>query len=144
MKPIAITENHLYKKAYVGGKKAGGRFSVIYVLKDKKAYKLKKENPKKQYINRIGISVSKKIGGAVQRNRAKRVIRAAFARIEKEYGLRKGFLIVISAREAATEVKSTEIFGEMKKQLERLEMLATIAPLTDENAAAAAETDGKA
>ena len=74
MKNIASTENHLYKKAYAGGKKAGGKLTVVYVLKDKKAYVLKKANPQKEYINRIGITVSKKIGGAVQRNRAKRVV----------------------------------------------------------------------
>lgn len=143
MKPIAITENHLYKKAYVGGKKAGGRFSVIYVLKDKKAYKLKKDNPQKQYINRVGISVSKKIGGAVQRNRAKRVIRAAFAQIEKEFGVKKGFLIVISAREAATEVKTAEVYGEMKKQLQRLEMISISEPVTEETEKTPIKNEGE-
>ena len=124
MKKIAIRENHLYKKVYIGGKKAGGRFTVIYVLKDKKAYMLRKANPQKEYINRIGLTVSKKIGGAVQRNRAKRVIRAAFDMLEKERPIKKGYLIVISAREAATEVKSTEILAEMRKQISRLGMYA--------------------
>lgn len=122
MKPIAIKENHLYKKAYVGGKKAGGRYTFIYVLKDKKAFYLKKANPQKQYVNRLGIAVSRKIGGAVQRNRAKRVIRAAYASLCAESPLKKGFLIVISAREAATVAKSTEILAEMNKQMARLEM----------------------
>ncbi len=124
MKKIAIRENHLYKKVYIGGKKAGGRFTVIYVLKDKKAYMLRKANPQKEYINRIGLTVSKKIGGAVQRNRAKRVIRAAFDMLEKERPIKKGYLIVISAREAATEVKSTEILAEMRKQISRLGLYA--------------------
>ncbi len=122
MKNTAITENHLYKKAYLGGKKSVGRYTVIYVLRDKKAYRLKKEHPQKVFINRIGIAVSKKIGGAVQRNRAKRVIRAAFAGAERALVLRKGFLIVISAREAATVAKSTEIYEEMLKQLTELGM----------------------
>ena len=122
MKPIAIKENHLYKKAYAGGKKAGGRYTYIYVLKDKKAFFLKKSNPQKQYVNRLGLAVSKKIGGAVQRNRAKRVIRAAYAALCTESPLKKGFLIVISAREAATVAKSTEILAEMKKQMSRLGM----------------------
>ena len=122
MKNIAITENHLYKKAYVGGKKAGGRFAVVYVLKDKKAFVLKKANPQKEYVNRIGLTVSKKIGGAVQRNRAKRVIRAALAEIQRTRPMKKGYLIVISAREAATEAKSTEICEEMLRQFEKLDM----------------------
>ena len=36
MKNIAIRENHLYKKTYLSGAKAGGRYTSIYVLKDKK------------------------------------------------------------------------------------------------------------
>ena len=122
MKNIAIRENHLYKKTYQSGVKAAGKHTVIYVLKDKKAYLLKKQNPQKEYVNRIGLTVSKKLGGAVQRNRAKRVIRAALAEYQKRFELKKGYLVVIIAREAATEVKSTEVFEEMKKQFERLNM----------------------
>ena len=106
----------------MGGAKAAGKYTVIYVLKDKKAYLLKKQNPQKEYVNRIGLAVSKKIGGAVQRNRVKRVIRAALAEYQKRFELKKGYLVVIIAREAATEVKSTEVFEEMKKQFERLNM----------------------
>lgn len=124
MKPIAIRENHLYKKVYAGGRKAGGRYTVIYVLKDKKAYLLKKSHPEKKLINRIGITVSKKIGGAVQRNRAKRVIRAAFSALCGEREIKKGFLVVICAREDATKAKSTDVLCEMRSQLQRLEMYA--------------------
>ena len=120
MKNIAITENHLYKKVYLGGAKAGGRYTVIYVLKDKKAYALKKANPLKENVNRIGLTVSKKIGKANKRNRAKRVMRAAFSMIEKEYAVKKGNLIVICAREEAVLAKSTDLYKEMKKQLQKL------------------------
>lgn len=122
MKNIAITENHLYKKTYLGGAKAAGKYTVIYVLKDKKAYLLKKQNLLKEYVNRIGLTVSKKIGGAVQRNRAKRVIRAALAEYEKSFGLKKGYLIVIAARDEAVNATSTDIYEEMIKQFSRLNM----------------------
>ena len=46
MKNIAITENHLYKKTYVGGKKTGGKYTAVYILKDRKAFALKKANLK--------------------------------------------------------------------------------------------------
>ena len=120
MKEIAIRENHLYKKTYLRGKKAAGKYSVIYVLKDLKAYKLRKENPKKEYVNRIGLTVTKKMGGAVVRNRIKRVLRAAFRAVEKEHGLRKGFLVVISSREAASRASSEQIRAEMVTQLQKL------------------------
>ena len=123
MKEIAIRENHLYKKTYLGGKKAAGKYSVIYVLKDLKAYKLRKENPKKEYVNRVGLTVTKKMGGAVVRNRIKRVLRAAFRAVEKEYGLKKGFLIVISSREAASRASSEQIRNEMIIQLQKLGLI---------------------
>ena len=123
MKNIAIRENHLYKKVYVKGKKAYGKYTVIYVLKDIKAYKLKKENPQKKYINRIGLTVTKKLGKAVVRNRVKRIIRAARHCVEKNYEIKKGNLIVISAREDAAAAKSTELYSEMIKQLLRLALI---------------------
>ena len=124
MKNIAIKENHLYKKTYDGGSKAGGRYAVVYCLKDKKAYLLKKQHPDKVFVNRIGLTVSKKLGGAVQRNRVKRIIRAAFAECERELDIKKGYLIVIAAREAAVQAKSGEVACEMKKQLIRLGLAA--------------------
>ena len=80
MKFTAIRENHLFAKAYRGGKKASCRTCSVYILKDRHAHRIMKARPDKQYINRIGISASKKIGGAVQRSRAKRVIREALRR----------------------------------------------------------------
>lgn len=123
MKEIAIRENHLYKKTYAGGKKALGKYSVIYVLKDLKAYKLRKANPKKTSVNRVGLTVTKKMGGAVVRNRIKRVLRAAFRAVEKEYCLKKGYLIVISSREAASRASSEQIRVEMKDQFLKLGLI---------------------
>ncbi len=123
MKNIAIRENHLYKKVYIKGNKAYGKYTVIYVLKDLKSYKLKKENPRKEYVNRIGLAVTKKIGGAVTRNRVKRIIRAALHETEKSYSLKKGNLIVISARQDAVQAKSTDIYAEMVKQLSKLSLI---------------------
>ncbi len=120
MKEIAIRENHLYKKTYLGGKKAAGRYSVIYVLNDLKAHKLRKENPKKEFVNRIGLTVTKKMGCAVVRNRIKRVLRAAFRAVEKEYGLKKGFLVVISSKGAASQASSEDIKKDMIIQFQKL------------------------
>ncbi len=120
MKNIAVTENHLYKKVYAGGKKAFGKYTVVYVLKDLKAKRLKKENPQKRFVNRVGLTVSKKLGRAVQRNRVKRIIRAAFAQIEKETPLKKGNLIIIAGREPSVDAKSSELYSEMKEQFKKL------------------------
>lgn len=130
MKETAIRENHLYNKAYTRGKKAVGRYVAVYVLKDLAAKRLKKANPQGEYINRLGITVSKKIGGAVQRNRAKRIIRAAY-RVHVDR-LRRGNLIVISARAAISGKKSGDIEVELLKAFRELGLMAEIPPKTEE------------
>lgn len=121
MKNIAIKENHLYQKAYRQGKRAVGKTVAVYVLRDYGANRLKKENPEKQFVNRLGLSVSKKIGSAVERNRAKRVMRAAYDTVKPR--LRTGFLIVICAREAIDGKKSTAVAYELENAFRSLNML---------------------
>ena len=121
MKFPAIKEHHLYNKAYRAGKHFFGRYICVYVLKDTHARLLQKSHPQRLIVNRFGISVSKKIGTAVKRNRAKRIIRAAYAPLEDK--LLKGFLIVISAKPEISGRKSPEIEGELRYAMKKLEML---------------------
>lgn len=123
MKLTAIKENHLYRKTYQGGKRAAAASLCVYVLRDRKSNILKKANPEKKAINRVGIAASKKIGGAVERNRAKRVIREAYRLIDASIGVKKGYLIVIAARESATVVKMQDAMRDMQYCLRRLDML---------------------
>ena len=123
MKFKAIRENHLFVKAYTGGRRAPSKTCTVYVLKDRQARRIMKSRPDKQYINRIGITASKKIGGAVQRNRAKRVIREALRLIMQEYTLKTGHLIVIAARERATVCKMQDVKRDVQSALMRLSMI---------------------
>ena len=125
MKLIAIRENHLYRKAYSGGKRASSTTVAVYVLRDRRREALRRENPLKTTINRVGISASKKIGGAVARNRAKRVIREAYRAIDGGIGIKKGFLVVIAARDAATTCKMQDAKRDLQYCLARLDMLGT-------------------
>ena len=64
---------------------------------------------------RIGITVSKKIGNAVQRNRARRVIREAFRMIDVP--IKGSYDIVFVARTKTVFKKSTDIYGVMLESL---------------------------
>ncbi len=120
MKNIAIKENHLYNKAYRKGKSYVGRSIAVYVLKDYAAARLMRANPEKNFVNRLGLAVTKKLGGAVVRNRTKRIIRAAYDELKPR--LRTGYLVVISARVAAVGKKSTDIVAELTKAFDFLDM----------------------
>ena len=120
MKNVAIKENHLYNKAYRRGKKSIGKYTALYVLRDLKAHRVMIENPEKKYLNRLGIAVSKKLGNAVTRNRAKRVIRESYRAIEKDLSV--GYLVVISARHDICSAKSTDVESELRVAFERLSM----------------------
>ncbi len=92
------TFNYLYKK----GKCIVSRNIVIYVKKNKRPW------------NGLGISAGKKIGNAVMRNRAKRVIRQAYYECEKDMPI--GMDMIIVARKNACFVKSTEITAYLKEK----------------------------
>lgn len=124
MKNIAISENHLYKKVYAKGQKVVCRHIVVYVLTDYHASRLARENPLKTRINRVGLTVSTRLGKAVTRSRVKRILRAAYRQLESERTIKKGKLIVIAARDAACTAKSTDIFADLLYAARKLSLFA--------------------
>jgi len=75
--------------------------------------------PNKRRVNRLGIVASKKIGNAVKRNRARRVIREAFRLAQPllidKTDKRHDFVFV--ARGKTPELDSKQIYGLLLKQL---------------------------
>ena len=65
--------------------------------------------------NRIGITVTKKLGKAVVRNRIKRIIRAAYR--EQEPMLKRGWDLVFVARQHTAELKTQDVSRVMRDQL---------------------------
>ena len=122
MKFKAICENHLYSKAYSKGKRALTSALAVYVLPDYQAKRLARAHPEGVMMNRIGLTVSTKLGGAVVRSRVRRILRAALQSIEREKTLKRGFLIVICARSAAVKLKSTDIKLQLDTAFEKLGM----------------------
>ena len=126
MKFKAICENHLYSKAYSKGKRAVTSALAVYVLPDYKAKILAKSNPSKEIVNRIGLTTSTKLGGAVVRSRVRRILREGLYALEKRKTLKKGFLIVIAARSASVKLKSTDIERELDIAFTKLGMYKTL------------------
>lgn len=104
-----IKENRDFRRIYAKGKSVVCPYIVIYYMKNR------------YNKNRFGITAGKKIGGAVSRNRAKRVITAAFRECLPEISLGYDFIIV--ARTRILSVKSTVVAGAMKKLLKTAGLL---------------------
>lgn len=100
---VSLCNNHEFRRAYNRGKSFVSPVLVVYVLKNRRR------------VLRVGITTSKKIGNAVQRNRARRVIREAFRELSPQ--VRQGYDLVFVARGRTPFVKSTEVYGHMLGQL---------------------------
>ena len=116
----AICENHLYRKAYSKGKRVVTSTVAVYMLPDYRAAVLQRQHPQKKKVNRIGLAVSKKIGGAVVRNHVKRMIREAYRLNEADCPAKPGHLIVLSARETAVKAPLSLFRRDLAYALHRL------------------------
>ncbi len=70
---------------------------------------------------RIGISASRALGGAVQRNRAKRIIRAGLQPLVKR--LQPDLDLVLMARTGIRDAKSTQVQAALEALLSRAGLL---------------------
>ncbi len=97
-----LNSNTDFRRAYARGKAYTNPALVTYVVKNRAG------------ICRIGITTSKKIGNAVERNRARRVIREAYLCLPEANG---NFDIVFVARRKTVHKKSTDLSIIMRKHL---------------------------
>ena len=102
-KIIKLKENYEFRRAYNRGKSVVCPYAVIYFFKNRSGN------------IRLGITAGKKIGNAVSRNRAKRVITAAFRECLPQ--ICEGYDFVIVARPRILSVKSTAVKTAFFKEL---------------------------
>ena len=93
------------------------------MLRDYAAKRLMLANPEKKYFNRVGLSVGKRLGGAVVRNRAKRLLREGYRAIKTGYGLKAGYLVVLAARDEIRGKKADDVTRDMLRAFRALGML---------------------
>ena len=108
-KLVPICRNNDFRRIYARGKSYVSPLVVVYALK----------NRTKNV--RVGITTSKKVGNAVQRNRSRRVIREAFRALAPR--VRPGFDLVLVARGKTPYVQSTDVRRQLERQLQAAGLL---------------------
>jgi ribonuclease P protein component len=68
--------------------------------------------------HRLGLAVSRKVGGAIERNRVRRLLRESFRRLEPSDG--GGFDLVVVARADIVGRKQAEVDRELRDRIRRL------------------------
>jgi ribonuclease P protein component len=92
-----------FQRVYDQGWKTHGRFMTLFVL------------PNRLECSRLGVSATRKIGGAVDRNRAKRRIREVF----RSSTIPSGVDLVVVPRHGAIDAPWDELMGDFRMLLSR-------------------------
>lgn len=101
--------NKDFRLLYKRGKSVAGGFVVIY------------QRPNKHEYNRVGFTVSKSVGKAVQRNRTKRLMRESYRLLEDRLASYSDMVIV--ARNRAEGKSFAQIYRDMEFVLNSLGLL---------------------
>ena len=98
MKVISIKENSDFKRLYYRGKSVVKKNIAVYYRKNRFS------------CNRLGITVSPKVGNAVVRNRVRRLIKENYRLLQ---GLCVGYDIVIVSRKRAADASFYDIKNDL-------------------------------
>jgi ribonuclease P protein component len=92
-----------FKLIYERGTKVHSRYSTVFIL------------PNGGGVGRLGIAATRKLGGAVQRNRAKRLIREVFRRNK----IAHGFDVVVIPKRDLLDASLSDIEADYRALIER-------------------------
>jgi ribonuclease P protein component len=92
-----------FQEVYERGVRIHGRYSTMFIL------------PNQRTVGRLGIAATKKLGGAVQRNRAKRLIREVFRR----NNIALGFDVVVVPKRELLDATLNVLEAEYRNNLDR-------------------------
>lgn len=108
---VSLNLNKDFQRLYHRGKSSAQPALVVYAMKNRLG------------VCRVGITTGKKIGSAVERNRCRRIIRAAFQSVLKSGKIKGGWDFVFVARTKTKFQKSTRIEKYMLGCFEQLGVL---------------------
>ena len=109
---VRITRSADYQRVIKGGRKCVRRFLVFYALPRQES-----DTP-----TRLGLTVSRRIGKAVLRNRLKRRLREIFRRLHAD--LHSGYDVVVNTRVAAREASYEALEKDFRSCLKELGLFA--------------------
>ncbi len=108
-KTVTIKENHIFRRMYGKGRSAVTPFLVLYCRRNRLGH------------NRLGVTVSTKLGGAVVRNRARRRLREVYRLAQPE--MRQGYDIVLVARSRAVDGPYQRLTGAFYRACQELDLM---------------------
>ncbi len=105
----SLKKNYQFRYVYNRGKSMANRHLVLYLVKNG------------TQANRLGISVSKKVGKSVVRSHVTRLIRESYRLMEDE--LKLGYDLVVIARANAADAGYHQISGTLRHLFKKQQLL---------------------
>ena len=107
-KTVTIKQNHEFRRLYNKGQSALTPSMVVYCRKSRLDH------------NRLGITVSTKLGCAVKRNRARRRLRELFRLAQPK--MKQGYDVILVARTRAVTIPHKKLQADFDRAMAELDL----------------------